>query len=370
MALVAHWSMDDVLSSLIPDVAGSNDLTATASPPIIEGRINRAREFNDPSAHLAQWAHNADATVELRNVFVGGGDYTVSLWVRVPTGATGASTQYVLQILSRTAPDDYASVFFNAFDSSLYFYSSGWNSSLGLAVVPFDQWTHVVFRKTGLFLDVFLNGVQVEDDAQFEPDFTGFPDDATHILLAGSENQIEAAPDDFGQCFCGDLDDVRIYDQALDDTQIGRLAAGNEAEGVLPWDTALDLAQHLASLSPIATTTLTMDVNLFTGPERAVRTEVPHLAVFIQNMTGPPPVPYLNNLEDFFRFQVQALVRSNPGHYDAGEALARAVIHQLHREKPTGYVSVLSQQTGPTYLGEDENRVHRWVLNLEAWRKG
>lgn len=136
-------------------------------------------------------------------------------------------------------------------------------------------------------------------------------------------------------------------------------------------DPATDTAAHLAGLSPIVDNlSLAVGRNLFVGPERATRAEVPDFAVFAQNVTAAAPTPYVNDRFDFSRFVVQLLVRSAPGGFTQGELLARNILARLHREKPTGYVTCLAQQAGPAYLGEDEGRRHRWSLNFELWWKG
>lgn len=137
---------------------------------------------------------------------------------------------------------------------------------------------------------------------------------------------------------------------------------------------ASDLATRFAALSPYtvagANMTLTVDTNVFVGPVLATQPGVPDFSVFVQNQGGVRPDPYINNSADFFRFQVLATVRSTPGDYSGGEDLARGLIDIVHRSPPSGYATVLSQQSGPNYLGEDDHRRHTWQILFELWWKG
>lgn len=134
---------------------------------------------------------------------------------------------------------------------------------------------------------------------------------------------------------------------------------------------AADVAAQLAALSPYGTLTLAVDTNVFLGPERGVRAEVPPFAVFCLNLPGTRPEPYLGIDQDFHRYQVEVKVRSNPAQYQDGEDLARLILEQVQRRPPAGYVGLLVQQSGPLYLGSDEQRrLHRWTLVIELWWKG
>jgi hypothetical protein len=133
---------------------------------------------------------------------------------------------------------------------------------------------------------------------------------------------------------------------------------------------ASDIATKLASIATFGAVTLVVDTNLFVGPERPVRTEVPELAVFCLNLPGPIAEPYCGIDEDFYRFQVEITVRSAPSEFQAGEDLARLVVEKLQRQPPSGYVSVLVQQSQPEYQGDDDNRIHGWTIVFECWWKG
>lgn len=137
---------------------------------------------------------------------------------------------------------------------------------------------------------------------------------------------------------------------------------------------AADLASLIANLSPYSAATLILDgstgANLFTGPVRAVRTEVPSLSVFCMNHRGQPPEPFLGIGQDFKEFLIEVTVRSDPAQFQAGEQLARDIMQRIQRQQPSGYITCLVQQAGPDYLGEDGERTHQWSFGVELWWKG
>lgn len=134
---------------------------------------------------------------------------------------------------------------------------------------------------------------------------------------------------------------------------------------------AADVLAKLVALSPFADVYLESGVNAFTGPVRVVRAEVPPLAVFVANLPGLSPEPYLGMDVDFHRYQVEVTVRSEPGKYQAAEDACRSMLEKLQRVVPTSaYAACLARQAGPTYRGEDEERQHRFSFVAECWWKG
>jgi hypothetical protein len=378
MSLILRWAMEDTATGVVEDPTGACPLTAYGLPPFIAGPSalgGRARAFNSLPAWTTglpvQYATNRTAPAGVRATLVGS-NYTFSCWIRPQDGADYA-THRIVTFGHSSDPDDLAGLYMQD-AARLYWYSMGWNTSRSTAWV-YDAWNHVVARKHGLFCDLWINGVEVFADEQFEPTFAGVQS-PTGAFLACDRAISEGVTTAIGACFSGGIDEVRLYDTALTDAQVAELYAGGDPEAIAETstaapDAATEAAAHLASLSPIVDNlSLTVGRNLFVGPERATRAEVPDFAVFAQNVAGGPPQPYVNNRYDFARLAVQLLVRSAPGQFAQGELLARNILSRLHREKPTGYVTCLSQQAGPTYLGEDEGRRHRWALNFELWWKG
>ncbi len=80
----------------------------------------------------------------------------------------------------------------------------------GPAVVPINKWTHLVSTYNGAYQRLYVNGVQVAIRAQ-----TGSIKKSNGVLRIGG-NSI------WGQYFHGYIDDIRIYNRALNNTEIAK----------------------------------------------------------------------------------------------------------------------------------------------------
>ena len=84
---------------------------------------------------------------------------------------------------------------------------------------------------------------------------------------------------------------------------------------------------------------------------------------------GEAPGKYLANAgTSLHRVVVTVLVRDarGPGGYLAGFARARAAWEAMYDTYPEGYVHMVAQDGGPTYIGEDEDGRPRWTFTVEA----
>lgn len=126
-------------------------------------------------------------------------------------------------------------------------------------------------------------------------------------------------------------------------------------------------AAAVADLLAAAGLNLTLKRNLFAGPVRETGARVPTAAVFCTNAGGVAPAPYQGDTGDFHRGAVQVTVRGVPTGWDAGEELARRCLAACQRKRPSGYVTMLVQQSSPEYAGEDEGGRPEWVFRVEAW---
>lgn len=111
------------------------------------------------------------------------------------------------------------------------------------------------------------------------------------------------------------------------------------------------VATHLAA----AGLSLVVGTNLFRGPVRPVANGVPAKAVFVLVTGGPGPVPYLDAAEngDTWHFDVQVRIRGERESFAATRTLARGIRNALHRAAISGYLSALSIESEPVFMGFD-----------------
>lgn len=94
------------------------------------------------------------------------------------------------------------------------------------------------------------------------------------------------------------------------------------------------------------------------------------LVVEVVNPGGGEMAPYIGSTDKALATSpVQVLIHSSPGAdgFSQGETLGRAVLGYLQQNVLSGYVTVLSREASPTWLGMDpETQRNSWSINLEA----
>lgn len=129
------------------------------------------------------------------------------------------------------------------------------------------------------------------------------------------------------------------------------------------------IASTLAGASGLGASWV-VDTNIFVGVEQPQGGGVPHQAIFCSEYPGPAPISYLGaGALDYWRKNVQVLVRSHPGQQKEGLVIVRAALLLLHKAELTGYVQCLAQQSGPMPLGRDDTEHYRWSLNVQLQLK-
>jgi len=115
-----------------------------------------------------------------------------------------------------------------------------------------------------------------------------------------------------------------------------------------------------------------VDMNAFRGPPRVVRTEVPAQAVFVDNLAGQPPHPWLGTGTNWRRYMLQVVVRSAEADRDGGEELARRIMWaiQAPQSPPAGWLTCLCQAAAPELFDEDSQRLFYFRFAVELWHDG
>lgn len=154
----------------------------------------------------------------------------------------------------------------------------------------------------------------------------------------------------------------------LDGSTVPVVSTGSPWEAPSPGpirNPAYDVAQFLTTKT-VGGVVLTVGTNLFIS--RMPDTDrSPSPAVACLNTGGEAPAPYLDDSRrSYFSASVQVLVRSAVDDFEAGERVARGIIEWCHQRVAVGYVTWLSRDSQPGYLGPDANHRHTWAINLDA----
>jgi len=138
-----------------------------------------------------------------------------------------------------------------------------------------------------------------------------------------------------------------------------------------PNDPELDLVGYLnGKTGAVSAITLATGTNLFSGPERANKVGVPSNSVFVRNSGGMPATPYFANSPqgDDRQSSLQVIVRSNPNDYGGGSIFARDVFALIQRAAVSGpssnYIYCLCRQSDPVYVGQNDQALHQFSINV------
>ena len=128
--------------------------------------------------------------------------HTTCAWIK----PSGSGTRCIFAVSSYE--------FYVASDNTLRIFTSSANLTSGSELVVPGEWTHVAFRWDGVDRTLWLNGVEVGSDT------TASTATGTDFFIGGYNQTTDE--------FIGQLDDVRVYDSAIDDADLATLAAGGE----------------------------------------------------------------------------------------------------------------------------------------------
>ncbi|MHC4477572.1 MAG: LamG domain-containing protein [Planctomycetota bacterium] len=196
---VAHWELDDT-GAVATDSAGSNNGTLEGSVSWVAGKVGSgAAEFGSYDARI-RVPHSAElmpaATV------------SVTAWI-YPTQVPG----YEARVVAKGIDTDNWEAYFMQFGGS-----ASWairdpnheNHPLSGSELRLDDWTHVAGTYDGDALKIYIDG---QLDAE---DSTGGMD----LLQDANDLSIGNRSDGNDRAFIGRIDDVRVYDYALNALEV------------------------------------------------------------------------------------------------------------------------------------------------------
>jgi Leucine-rich repeat (LRR) protein len=198
-AAIAHWPFDEISGNTAVDIVGGFDGVVSGAT-WTSGTIGGALQFNGEGASVdcGKAATLAPAVC------------TISFWVR-------PGMQYIKRSLLRKSG---WGTYEKEHDISLtgsgqLVYAFGNGSQIvtvqTASKLPTNQWSHVAVRRDGAEAAIYINGVKAASASySFAP-----ADNGRNLVLGGGATD----------SFAGTLDDIRIYDQAIDEEEIAALAS-------------------------------------------------------------------------------------------------------------------------------------------------
>ncbi len=236
--LVAHWPLDNEAALLTPELIDGDDgaVSGGASISTTGGKIGG----------YAQFAENTASSINLFSTEIDGTlPYTIAAWVYLDStpGVNRSFTIYGPQAGGSQQSYSFAvGEFANAGDTRLrvFTYDGAGNEVLGKTQLSLNTWHHAAAVYDGTQVHFYLDG-RLDGSANYTPPSNGLATAGSIGYMANSGNS---------QTMDGRIDDVRLYDRALDRAEIAALAAygfctnPNGITGDMTYNTTSDVMQY------------------------------------------------------------------------------------------------------------------------------
>lgn len=194
--LVAWWKFN----------GNANDSSGGGNNGTVAGAVQTTGQTSAPNTAYAFSASAAAQVLTFTSPGSLGANITASAWVRPTSYPTERST-----IIESINPYAYY-VSLNT-DGSLQSYRFGTNPAgyhtTAAGTVPLNQWTHVAITWDSLSVNLYINGVLQRTVATTGTGVTG--------------SQIIVGAESVSRQFIGSIDDVRIYNRTLPQTDVAKL---------------------------------------------------------------------------------------------------------------------------------------------------
>jgi RHS repeat-associated protein len=195
--LVAAYGFEEGTGTIAAD-ASTNHLTGTVSGAVwARGRFGNALRFNGTS----DWVTVADA--QALHLTTG---MTLSAWVQPTVPMSGKASIVVKEVTGNSTYALYANGSTNQANST---FRSGTQSKsvAGGSALPVNTWTYVAATYNGSTFSLYINGSLAASNA-----VTGSINVSTGVLRFGGNT--------VGEYFAGLIDEVRVYNRALSESEI------------------------------------------------------------------------------------------------------------------------------------------------------
>ncbi len=201
--LVSRWTFDDVDidGKTAKDVQGNNDGAIEGAPEVVEGKIGNALNFDGVADHVVV-ASDDDS------MNFGVGDFSICAWVK--TTATSGRWAQRQDIAGKGDPSG-SGYALSADSNKAFLWVGGAGEVPGTTDINDGEWHHLIGMRKGS--DIFLYV-----DGQLDAQGTNAEnvDTATSCIIAKHPTKGESF-------FAGAIDEVLIYNRALNEDEIKQL---------------------------------------------------------------------------------------------------------------------------------------------------
>jgi hypothetical protein len=202
---IAHWTFDETSGTTAHDSAGTNN--GSVSGAVWKaGKIGGALDFDGVNDYV-------DCG---QNAYVQGNQITLSAWIKSEVSGTDNQMHRIITRWGGTASTDAFNLSYDGRTGNKSFYfelNADHSSYVGFnQPIVTDQWYFVTGVYDGTNMKIYING---EEKASMLNSGNIFP--AIGSTLIGKDEA------NWNPCFNGVIDDVRIYDYALNAGEVSQL---------------------------------------------------------------------------------------------------------------------------------------------------
>ena len=204
--LVGYWAFEETEGDTASDLSGNGyDGTLMGNPQRIDGYFGGGLEF-DGDGDEVNVPFQEDLNQET---------FTISAWANVAQGSAG----YRAVVSSRNEPPTSGYIFYAEPGNTWQFWTGdgGWKSVRGPAVTP-GEWQHIA--------GTYVDGTQkFYVNSEFVGETASVPNLNTsqELLIGAGANERSA----HAYLFKGMIDEVRVYDRALNEDEIAKVMGSN-----------------------------------------------------------------------------------------------------------------------------------------------
>ena len=227
-SLILYVSFDRLEGEQVPDESSyGNHGTVIGTPKLVTGKFGKAIELNGETDWI-EIPHHESLTVETA--------VTVMAWIHTPRWATAGSGWQGI-VAKGNWMRSYSLYTYR--DGQIHVSVNDWTGADSTATVPLNTWAHVAAQYANGAFHFWLNGVRSP------PGFFTHPLDAHVPRLPGQCDWFPVRignTREGGRTFLGKIDEVRVFNRALTDTEIqAEMQSGlaEEAEDVVVEEVAL-----------------------------------------------------------------------------------------------------------------------------------
>lgn len=216
--LIGSWSFEDEAPNVVKDHSGNgHDGEVVGEAHYVEGIHGKGLAFDGAGVYVELGNESPDAPLSLV-----GTSYTITCWVKFNT-VEGSQ-----RIISKDTGEDYVGGYSIAMDGEMIkvLTNSGTKQTINIGVA-----TPAVWR----FIAISYNQATGERKSYINADMVASDNVGKDGLHARSNDRLWfGGIPKYGQYFSGVLDEVRIYNTALEARQISELIAQPETDGQKP----------------------------------------------------------------------------------------------------------------------------------------